>query len=583
MMLRDIRFLLKTHYSTSRALIIGINEYKTVSPLSYAVNDAQTLRDILVKDLGFIEDNIVCLYDSKATKTAIMQEYLRFAKGDIGLDERIVVFFAGHGHTLTGIRGEVGYLVPFDADPADLSTLIKWDELTGNSELIRAKHMLFVMDACYGGLALTRSLPAGSTRFLKDMLLRYSRQVLTAGKADEVVADSGGPLPDHSVFTGHLIRGLRGEAIGENGVLTASGLMSYVYSKVATDKKSHQTPHYGHFDGDGDMVLRPPQLDELDRAENKDLDTLIVVPVAEEETSPDTTKFKVEQVKTFLATDASSIGLHDFVMDEVRRLLAETGEDYFATGSQFTNEEFLKRIAKYEAIVGDLSIMLACIAYWARSTHRVILQKSLSRSTDRLDLKGGQSIWLALRWYPVILETYCSGIAAVQGGRWDSVADIFLTSAGASDYGREERYFVGAVSRAILDLASMDAFNRIPGHEKHYVPMSEYLFKILQPRLDDVLFVGKDYERAFDEFEVLLALSVCDIHVQRKEQVWGPVGRFGWKHHRGSAPLARVIDEARAAGDNWAPIKAGLFGGKIERFEAAAVPYLEDIKKRNWW
>ena len=56
MMLRDIRFLLKTHYSTSRALIIGINEYKTVSPLSYAVNDAQTLRDILVEDLGFIED-----------------------------------------------------------------------------------------------------------------------------------------------------------------------------------------------------------------------------------------------------------------------------------------------------------------------------------------------------------------------------------------------------------------------------------------------------------------------------------------------------------------------------------------------
>ena len=42
-------------------------------------------------------------------------------------------------------------------------------------------------------------------RFLQDMLLRPSRQVITAGKADERVADGGGPIPDHSVFTGHFL------------------------------------------------------------------------------------------------------------------------------------------------------------------------------------------------------------------------------------------------------------------------------------------------------------------------------------------------------------------------------------------
>src|SRR5439155_10124504 len=111
-----------------------------------------------------------------------------------------------------------------------------WDDLTRNSELIRAKHMLFVMDACYGGLALTRNTQPGSARFLKDMMLRYSRQVLTAGKANEVVADSGGPLPAHSVFTGHLIEGLRGKATAANGVITANGLMAYVYQSVANDQ-----------------------------------------------------------------------------------------------------------------------------------------------------------------------------------------------------------------------------------------------------------------------------------------------------------------------------------------------------------
>ncbi|MGZ8845581.1 MAG: caspase family protein [Pyrinomonadaceae bacterium] len=243
--MKDIRFFAKPHYKASRALIIGIDKYETASPLSYAVSDASAIRDILIDDLAFPNSNVTCLVDSEATKGNILRSFMRFAADDIELDDRVFVFFAGHGHTRVGNHGEVGYLVAYDSDPRDLSTYIRWDDLTRNSDLIRAKHMLFIMDACYGGLALTRTLHPGSTRFLKDMLLRYSRQVLTAGKANEVVADADGPLPDHSIFTGHLIEGLRGKAATSEGVITASGLMAYVYRKVANDKNSVQTPHYG--------------------------------------------------------------------------------------------------------------------------------------------------------------------------------------------------------------------------------------------------------------------------------------------------------------------------------------------------
>jgi Caspase domain len=582
-MLRDIRFLLKTKYSGSRALIIGIDDYALAQPLSYAVSDAQAVRDVLVSDLGFPEDGVVCLFDSAATKTAILQAYMRFAVDSVDVDERVVVFFAGHGYTATGYRGEIGYLVPVDADPGDLASLIRWDELTGNSELIRAKHVLFVMDACYGGLMLTRALSAGSTRFLKDMLLRYSRQVLTAGKADEIVADSGGPIPNHSVFTGHLIQGLQGRAVGEDGILTASGLMAYVYGKVAKDKNSRQTPHYGHFDGDGDMILLAPQLDAVEAEITMDVDTLIVVPVAEGDHSPDTTQGKIDRVKSLLASISASIELHDFVMNEVRALLAETNEDAFAISGIYTDEELLERISRYEEVASDLSIVLACIAYWAQPSHEIVLQKALARSIDRLELQGGLSAWLALRWYPAVLEIYSSGIAAVQGRRYDSLASIFLTSAGTSEHGSDERYFMGAMSKAILGLNRMDAFKRIPGHERHFTPMSEYLFKILQPPLDNALFVGADYERAFDEFEVLFALSVVDLRMQRNEHVWAPTGRFGWKQQHGKGPLAIVMDEARAAEEDWAPLRAGLFGGKAERFKAAAEPYLERVSNLQWW
>jgi uncharacterized caspase-like protein len=114
---------------------------------------------------------------------------------------------------------------------------------------------MFVMDACYGGLAITRTLKPGSMRFMKDMLLRRSRQVLTAGKADEVVADLGGPLPNHSVFTGHLLEALAGKAASPDGMLTANGVIAYVYRSVANDASSQQTPHFGYLSGDGDLIF----------------------------------------------------------------------------------------------------------------------------------------------------------------------------------------------------------------------------------------------------------------------------------------------------------------------------------------
>lgn len=579
--MRDIRFFLKTHYTNSRALIIGVDEYAHASPLSYAVSDANEVRKILAEELEFPAENITCLTDAEATRDRILRSYLRFTADDIDLDERLLVFFAGHGYTRTGSRGEIGYLVPFDANLSDLATLIRWDELTRNAELIRAKHILFIMDACYGGLALTRHLQAGSTRFLKDMMLRDSRQVLTAGKADEVVADAGGPVPGHSVFTGHLIEGLRGNAATAEGVITASGLMAYVYGKVANDKHSRQTPHYGYFDGDGDFIIRAPNLTEMETPES-DIDRLIAVPYPDQHSKPETTDAKVRRVKALLATDSASIELHDFLIGEVRQFLAATSEDGFLTEGQFSQAEFLRRLARYEEVSTDLAVLLACVTHWAKPAHISTLQKALARSADRLEQQGGLTVWRALRWYPLLLELYCSGIAAVDGQRFDSLAKVFYTPVPTSKYQVRAEVFVASIALGVLELHRSDVLKRIPGHERDHVPMSEYLFKILQPKLDDVLFLGKTYEQTFDAFEVFYALAVADLDLQEGGNGWGPVGRFGWKHRsRDNGPLARIVAQGRAQQSAWAPIQAGLFGGSYERFNAVATTYSDRIG-RGW-
>jgi len=580
--MQDLRFLLKARYSNSRALVIGINQYKSVPPLSYAVSDAEAIRDLLVHDLKFPEENVLYLTDADATKQAILRSFLSFSSESIDLDERVVIFFAGHGHTKRGIRGEVGYLVPHDGDPQDPSTMIRWDELTRNSELVRAKHLLFIMDACYGGLALTRSLGPGSVRFVKDMLRRFSRQVLTAGKADEVVADSGGPIAGHSVFTGHLIQGLRGAAATEQGVLTANGLMAYVHSKVAHDNNSNQTPHYGYFDGDGDFILSAPQLTDTKDDDKVDVDQLFVVPLVEWGHSTDTTQDKISFAKKLLVGDASAIELHDLMIEEMRHFLSETAEDHFQVQGRWSTEEFLSRLARYEAASSDLCLLLACLSYWARPAHLQILHKVLARSTDRLEMRSGLSVWLSLRWYPMILELYYAGVAAVEAQRYDSLSTIL--GARARTPKGEERTFSDAVANAMADLYATEAFKQLPGHERHYTPLSDYLFKLLQPKMDDVLFMGKNYESAFDEFEVLLALAVAYSSVQSKRLFWGPVGRFGWKHRHGDSPLNKAVNTARAEGESWAPLRAGLFPGATSaQFLEVAHAYVQDIGKLQWF
>ena len=233
---------------------------------------------------------------------------------------------------------------------------------------------------------------------------------------------------------------------------------------------------------------------------------------------------------------------------------------------QFSQDELLKRVTRYEEVCNDLSILTACVAYWAKPTHKAILQKILARSTDRLEAKQGQAMWINLRWYPLIIGLYCAGIAAVEGKRYDSLSNIFYAIIGYSEYHNRDEFFVEGVANGISDLNSANVFKQFPGHEQQYVPMSEYLFKVLQPKLDDVLFIGKNYERSFDEFEVLFALAVADLRKQRNANVWGPIGRFGWKHStHDDGPLKRIILEAGEMGERWEPIQAGLFGGRQDR------------------
>jgi len=149
---------------------------------------------------------------------------------------------------------------------------------------------------------------------------------------------------------------------------------------------------------------------------------------------------------------------------------------------------------------------------------------------------------------------------------------------------RGQTSLIRATVNGLSDIG--DGFKMIPGHERNYTPRSDYLFNLLQPILDELLFLEPDYESLFDRFEVLLALEHAEQYASEKHgRLWGPVGRFGLKFHRQgeSSPLHRVVTEAESQGDSWPPIKAGLFKGSVQRFKEIASECSQAVAGLGWW
>jgi peptidoglycan/xylan/chitin deacetylase (PgdA/CDA1 family)/uncharacterized caspase-like protein len=235
----------------SWAVVIGIDDYAHWPKLSHAARDAESVQGLLTSKLGFKPAHVVTLQNQAATRSNVMAVFNeQLPKAGLKKTDNLFVFFAGHGGTRHLSSGrDLGYLVPVDAATDDLAgDAIPMTELQNISESLVARHVIFVMDACYSGLGLVRGGGAStrSGNFLRDNAHRVGRQMLTAGGADQMVAD-GGP-GGHSIFTWTLLQGLSGKAdLNGDNIITGTELAAYIAPAVAS--VSAQTPAFGSLPG----------------------------------------------------------------------------------------------------------------------------------------------------------------------------------------------------------------------------------------------------------------------------------------------------------------------------------------------
>ena len=261
-----------TGYEKSWAIVVGIDNYAKWPKLEYASHDAQAVADALTGQFGFPSSQVIVLKNEQATRNNILAAFHdRLADDRTGKNDRVFVFFAGHGATRQLASGrDLGYIIPVDSDPKEFAAdAIAMTDIQNIAESMQAKHVMFVMDACYSGLGLTRGGPSSSS-FLRENARRSARQMLTAGGADQQVADAG---PNgHSVFTWVLLQALAGKGdLNGDGLITGTELAAYVAPAVSA--VSQQTPAFGSLPGSqgGEFVFQVPDSQEYLNADTRQL------------------------------------------------------------------------------------------------------------------------------------------------------------------------------------------------------------------------------------------------------------------------------------------------------------------------
>jgi TPR repeat protein len=229
-------------YGQVHALCIGIDRYRLpgIPELQWAEKDARTMAEVLEKQYGY---RVEQLLGRQATRAAIRAK-LEAYRETLGEDDALLVFWAGHGQTVElDSFGRAGFLLAYDSQLTlnDTRDVEQWrDEalemhaLGQLAERCRARHVLYIVDACYSGF-LGRRSGAGPRADLQALVANRSRMVITAGTEDQQAIEEA--ALQHGIFTHFLLRILeRQEA------QSASELFVALRMSVAGHTKSRMLP-----------------------------------------------------------------------------------------------------------------------------------------------------------------------------------------------------------------------------------------------------------------------------------------------------------------------------------------------------
>lgn len=209
------------------AVIIANENYQSVAPVPYALNDGNIFREYCLKTLGIPEKQIKYIPNATGNQIKAQVNWLQNIC-EVFEDAQIIFYYAGHG--IPDESSRTAYLLPVDGIGTDISTGYKLDDLYSALGNIPAKNVTVFMDACFSGSKREEGMLAsarGVAIKARSGMPQGNMVVFSAAQSDETAYPNN--EEKHGMFTYFLLKKLQ----DTKGDVTLQELGEYITTNVS--------------------------------------------------------------------------------------------------------------------------------------------------------------------------------------------------------------------------------------------------------------------------------------------------------------------------------------------------------------
>ncbi len=200
-----------------KALIVGLDYYHDLTPLSGCVNDADAVASVLGRHAnGTANFTTPKVLTSTGAHNAVNRDVLRDSIEALFKDdsEIALLYFAGHGY----VDETGGFLCASDCKNGHDGLALS--EVMAFARISPAKNKIIILDSCHGGIAGNRRSGGGIAEICQGMTL------LTASTENQYSFEGGNGAP--GVFTNLLVDALNGAAANLVGDVTPGSVYAHI-------------------------------------------------------------------------------------------------------------------------------------------------------------------------------------------------------------------------------------------------------------------------------------------------------------------------------------------------------------------
>jgi hypothetical protein len=319
----------------------------------------------------------------------------------------------------------------------------------------------------------------------------------------------------------------------------------------------------------------------------------------------------VATVKETILRPERRIELHDLIVRELRGIHDELADpDCFPTEHACATDDvaglrfLVQQSHHYGAVLTPIIPVLVAFAAWRDTDEQSkLLGEAIERIANVTNKWGGKTALVEMRRYPALIATYACGLAAVRRENYESLRAVIearfremnRTVPLIAAINPSQVFGTASVVGQALALESAESRNATDDElsalllgqgPRSHAPVSNHLYALLRPHLDDLVPDDETYTETFDRLEVLLAAAAEDAAIQLRNdepKYFAPgawIGAWTWRSPWDTAPQDDLVRrDLKYAGAAWPPLGGGLWGGSVERAERALESLVEQSQR----